>query len=252
MNARAAMVFLHDIVAAALAWLLAYWFRFNFDIPAPFLRAMLESLWMVVLLEAFLFWRFGLYRGIWRFASLPDMRRIGMALGLAALAIPALLTMSQRIGGVPRAVLVLHPILLLVIMGGSRFLYRSWKDGHLSPFREARATTSVLVLGAGYAAATLLNDLIRAREWQVVGLLDDNAAKHGRMVAGIPILGGMNDLAEQAQRLGATHAILAMPSASAAMRRRAAELAADAGLQLLTVPAIEDSASSLSASSLCA
>jgi len=240
MNARAAMVFVHDIVAAALAWMLAYWFRFNFDIPLPYKRGMLDTLWMVVLLEAFLFWRFGLYRGIWRFASLPDVRRIATSLGLAALAIPALLAMSQRIGDVPRAVLVLHPILLLVIMGGSRFLYRSWKDGHLALFREARVTKPVLVLGTGHAAATLLHDLIRSREWRVVGLLDDNDAKQGRMLVGIPILGAMNELAEHAQRLEATHAIIAMPSASAAVRRRAAELAADAGLQLLTVPAIED------------
>jgi FlaA1/EpsC-like NDP-sugar epimerase len=233
------MVFAHDIMAAVLAWMLAYWLRFNFDIPEPYRRGMMETLWMVVLLEACLFWAFGLYRGIWRFASLPDLRRISMALGLAALAVPALLAMIQRTADVPRAVLVLQPILLLMLMGGSRFFYRSWKDGHLALF-QVRPATSVLVLGAGHAAATLLHDLIRSREWRVVGMLDDNPTKHGRMLVGVPILGAMNDVADHAARLQATHAIIAMPSASAAVRRRAAELAAEAGLSILTVPAIED------------
>jgi FlaA1/EpsC-like NDP-sugar epimerase len=129
--------------------------------------------------------------------------------------------------------------LLVLIMGGSRFLYRSWKDGHLFSFYGA-ATLPVLVIGAGEAAAGLVADLSRSHEWRVVGLLDDDPAKQGRMLHGIAILGPVTAIARFAERYDVHMAIVAMPSATAAERRRAAEAATAAGLTVMTVPAFDD------------
>ncbi|HAN57250.1 MAG TPA: polysaccharide biosynthesis protein, partial [Betaproteobacteria bacterium] len=71
----------------------------------------------------------GLYRGLWRFASLPDLKRILLSVGLAALIVPLLLFLVLRLVNVPRSVPILHPLFLIMIMGGARFAYRSWKDG---------------------------------------------------------------------------------------------------------------------------
>ena len=79
-------------------------------------------LWVVPLYGIFFFVS-RLYRGIWRFASLPDLQRIILAVGGGALATPAVLFMLQL--AVPRSVLVMSPILLLLIMGGSRLAYRA-------------------------------------------------------------------------------------------------------------------------------
>ena len=125
-NSRILLAFLHDLTAAGLAWLGAYWLRFNLNIPAEFWPSALGTLVWVMPLQALAFWRFGLYRGIWRFASLPDLRRILFAVGVAALLIPLALFMFQIKAVVPRSVLVLDPILLLLIMGGSRLAYRAW------------------------------------------------------------------------------------------------------------------------------
>jgi len=238
MNWRALLAFIHDLTATAVMWLAAYWIRFNFDISPEFLAASFKALAWVMPLYAAIYLKFGLYRGIWRYASMGDLRRLLIAVGLGAVATAGVVYMIQA-PGIPRSVLLLHPILLLLAMGGNRFLYRAWKDGHLfsSNLHDGQP---VLVLGAGDAAAMLLKELTRSSAWRVVGLLDDDAVKHGRRLADVPILGPLASVAEHAGRLGVTHAIIAMPSAAAAQRRRAAELAGAAGLAVLTVPAMAD------------
>ncbi len=238
MNWRTATAFLHDLVATAILWLAAYWMRFNFEVPQEFSVAAVQALVWVMPLYLVSYLVFGLYRGIWRYASMGDLKRLLMAVGLGGLALATAIHLAHW-PGVPRSVLVLHPILLVLVMGGNRFLYRAWKDGHLFSTRFSDGKP-VLVLGAGDAAAALISDLSRSSAWRVVGLLDDNATKHGRRMGEVPVLGGLDKLAAAARRLQVSHAIIAMPSASAATRRRAAELAAAAGLQVLTVPAIAD------------
>jgi FlaA1/EpsC-like NDP-sugar epimerase len=239
MNPRTLAAWVHDLAAAAAAWTLSYQLRFNFEVPAQFGEAMWSTLWLAVMVQGASFAAFGLYRGIWRFASIPDLRRIVFAVGTGAMAIPALLLMLQRMYEVPRSVLLLDPMLLVLIMGGSRFLYRAWKDGHLFG-GAAAAGEPVLVIGAGEAAAALLKELAKNAQWRAVGLLDDDPAKQGRRIGDVAILGSVADIAVHAERSGAVAAIIAMPSATAAQRRRATEAATAAGLLALTVPAYAD------------
>jgi FlaA1/EpsC-like NDP-sugar epimerase len=236
---RSFLVILHDAVAALLAWCLAYWLRFNFDIPEQWVRGMLDTLWLVLPIQVASFWVYGLYRGMWRFASLPDLRRIFLAVGLSSLVVPTALLMYHRLAETPRAVLVLSPMFLVFMMGGSRFLYRSFKDGHILRFRS-HEPTPVMVMGAGAAASMLLRDLTGNPSWQVVGLLDDDINKKGRQICGVTVLGPLNEAGKYARRLEVNQVIIAMPSASAGTRRRAMELATDADLSVFTVPGFDD------------
>ena len=236
---RVFLVFIHDLAAAAAAWCLAYALRFNLDIPQGYLDGMLRTLVWVVPLQAVVFWRFGLYRGMWRYASLPDLKRIVLAVGTGAVAAALLLYLLSMDAFVPRSVLLLDPILLLLIMGGSRFAYRAWKEHRLYGIAQ-RQGSPVLVLGAGDTAVTLLKELERSQEWRVVGLLDDDSAKRGSQILGVKVLGKLEALPEWARELGAAHAIIAMPSASHTVRRRAAHLCGAAGLKVMTVPSFDD------------
>lgn len=238
MNWRALLAFTHDLIATALMWLAAYWIRFNFEIPAELFASSWNALAWVIFVYAIIYLKYGLYRGIWRYASIGDLRRLLIAVGLGAVITAGIVYMIQA-PGIPRSILLLHPILLLLAMGGSRFLYRAWKDGHLFS-RNSHDGQMVLVLGAGDAAAMLFKELSRSSAWRVAGLLDDDISKHGRRLADVPILGPLESVSAHASRLGVTHAIIAMPSSSAAQRRRAAELAGAAGLAVLTVPAMAD------------
>lgn len=235
---RAPFAIAHDTTATAVAWLLAYWLRFNLDIPAEYWRAALGALMWVVPLHALVFIRAGLYRGIWRYASLSDLQRILMTVGLTALGLAAMILMAG-VEQVPRSVLILHPALLILMMGGSRFLYRAWKEHSLYGALRIEGKP-VLILGAGDAAVMLLKELERSRDWRVVGLLDDDESKHERHLLGVRILGPVSDLDRWVRESEVEHVILAMPSATAAVRRSAIERAAQSGVSVLTVPALVD------------
>jgi len=239
-NSRTVTIILHDILAATLAWLGAYWLRFNLAVPTEYLSAALSTLAWVLPLQALVFWRFGLYRGIWRFASLPDLKRIVLAVGLAALLIPLVLILFRVSAVVPRSVLILDPLLLLILMGGSRLAYRAWKEHRLASVLHP-SSRPVLVVGAGSAADFLLRELARSPAgFHVVGLLDDSRIKQGRLVQGIPVLGALNEVADHARKMEVEDVVLALPSAAHEVRKRITQICSDAGLNVLTVPSIED------------
>ena len=239
MHYRNFLALLHDIAAAAAAWYIAYWLRFNFEIPPDYLHGMLQMLAAVIPLQAVMFWSFGLYRGMWRYASVPDLIRILVAVGLSALILTVLIFMMGWQHIVPRSVLVLDPVLLVMAMGGSRFAYRAWKEHQLYGALHLRGEP-VLVLGAGDAAVNLLKETARSEEWRVVGLLDDDPAKLGRVLNGVRVLGRLDEIEKWARELQVRHAIVALPSAAARIRRRAVEAATRAGLTVLTVPSFDD------------
>ena len=238
-NWRALLAFAHDVVAAAIAWTGLYWLRFNLDLHQPQLSDMTRTLAWVLPLQAGIFLAFGLYRGLWRFASVPDLQRIVLAVGLGAVAIPVVLVMLRMTAVVPRSVLVLYPLILIFLMAGSRFAYRIWKEHRLySPL--AALGEPVLILGAGEAGARLTKELAHSRQWRVVGLLDDDTGKQGRLLRNISVLGPIAELPLWVKRFGVRTIIIALPAAAHGVRRRVAELCAAAGVEALTVPSYDD------------
>ena len=240
MHIRNWMALGHDVVAAMIAWYLAYWLRFNTEIPQYNIPNMVEAMLWVVPLQAVIFFGSGMYRGMWRYASVPDLQRIAIAVVLSTLAIAlVLLMLPPQQPPVPRSVILLDPILLILILGGSRLGYRVWKERRL---RNALGSPGrpVVILGAGDAAADLLKNLARAGDWRVLGLFDDNPAKRGRQIQGVNVLGALEELVDLAPHLGVERAIIAMPSASHQARRRALEICRRAGVEALTMPSYQD------------
>ncbi len=238
-NFRAWLAFCHDLAATALAWAAMYLVRFNLDFKEPYLADMVVTLAWILPLQGTIFIAFGLYRGLWRFASLLDLQRIVLAAGLGALLIPLVLVMLQLQAVVPRSVLIFYPIVLIFLMAGDRFAYRIWKEHRLySPL--AALGEPVLVIGAGEAGARLTREFARSRQWRVVGLVDDDPAKHGRLVHNVTVLGPISSLPAWAKKYGVRQVIIALPSAAHGVRRRVAEICADAGIEVLTVPSYED------------
>jgi FlaA1/EpsC-like NDP-sugar epimerase len=236
---RAALAFAHDVLASAVCWALAFWLRFNLETPEEFLPALAAAVAAAVPLHALIFWSLGLYRGSWRYASLPDLKRIAFACLIGAVAVPALLAFFRADVNVPRSTFVLAPFLLAAIMSGSRIAYRAWKEralyGHIHLTGEP-----VLVIGAGDITVNLLREMERSSQWRAVGILEDDPAWHGQVLLGVKVLGGLSEVGRWAQQLESRHAIISLPASSAGVRRRAAELAGVAGLTVLTVPSYDD------------
>ena len=84
---RTFAAFLHDVVSTVLAWIFAYLLRFNFQIPPEFFNSIWQVALFVVPIQALFFIQFGLYKGIWRFASIPDLKRILMAIAMSSMTV---------------------------------------------------------------------------------------------------------------------------------------------------------------------
>lgn len=228
-----------DVIVVALAWLLAFSLRFNLQLPPDYLSSALSALPWIVIVQAAVFMAFGLYQGIWQFASIPDLRRILLAILVGGLTVAVGVKLFPVDPTIPRGVLVLFPILLAAFMGAGRFAYRLWKENvGLAVVHDER--TPVLLLGAGESSISLIRDFGRANNWRLVGLLDDDPAKQGKRIYGQRVLGVCDDLPTVARAVGARHALLAMPSAGASARQRLVRLCESAHVQLMVPPSLED------------
>ena len=242
MNPRALLALLYDLTAAAAAWALLFWARFNFNIDgADFAaRDIARSLAFVVPVHAAVFAGMRLYQGLWRFASMEDLRRIVVGAFVAAAGTAALFVLVRPDGFIwPRSALLLQPALLILLMGGARFAYRSWREHRLYGLSAAKGEP-VLVLGAGTSGARLVSELAKSETWRVVALLDDDVAKLGGRVHNTLVVGKLHETRTVAKRFGARHAIIAMPNVNHEARRRAVALAAEAELTVLTVPSYDE------------
>lgn len=233
------LAFGHDILMVPLAWIAAYWFRFNLSaIPPHYISDITKYLPLVVALQVVMFWYFGLYRGVWRFASIPDLVRIAKAVALGTGFIAISIFLWTRMAGVPRSILPMYAVFLVILVGGSRFIYRWFKDHKLKivPGKPA------LIIGAGRAGEILARDLIhdRLKEYTPVAFLDDAARKQGSEIHGIRVVGTVDGLPQAIKDTAAEVVLLAIPSASSAEMRRIVDHCEAAGVPFRTLPKYTD------------
>jgi FlaA1/EpsC-like NDP-sugar epimerase len=237
---RSTFVFLFDLFAVVTAWVGGFWIRFNFELPGAYTNKLLLGLGVLLVIHAIACRWAGLYRGMWIFASLPDLKRVLRAVGISALALVALIALDRTPGpAIPRSMIVLYPLLLLIVMGGGRATWRMWKEHRLYGGLIG-AGKPVIVVGAGTGGVMLVRELERSPDWRVVALVDDNKDKWGLDLFGYPVAGGIESLPEVLKAYRTNHVILAMPSAASAALKRATDLAVRAGAHVFTVPGIED------------
>ncbi|OGT22357.1 MAG: multidrug MFS transporter [Gammaproteobacteria bacterium RBG_16_57_12] len=230
----------HDLIMVCVAWLLAYLVRYNFYLSDTHWQVFLQTLPIVVLAQGTVMWSTGLYRGVWRFASIPDLWNIIRAVVAGSLIIAALLFLYNRLEGVPRSILIFYPVSLLLLLGTPRLLYRMWKDHGVINLRQGRGAKRVLVLGAGRAGEMLVRDMCREREYQPIGFLDDNRRLKGARVRGFPVLGNIDSLPQLAGEMDIDLVMIAIPSATNAQMQRAVEVCEQAGVAFRTLPRLQD------------
>lgn len=234
---RAAVV-AHDLFMVWLTWYGLHQFRYAMQPTALDLPYWSLETLLVLTAQGLVFWQVGLYRGVWRFASVPDLLNILKASVFGLLAIVLVLFLYNRLDPVPRSVLVLYPVVLTALLGMPRLLYRSWKDQSLN--RTDKAALRVLILGAGRAGEALVRDLRRAGAYQPVGFLDDARKLRGSHLQGLPVLGTIEDLERIAPETAARLLVIAMPSLDAASMRRVVNACERTGLPFRTVPRLDD------------
>jgi FlaA1/EpsC-like NDP-sugar epimerase len=175
-----------------------------------------------VAVRGLIFWPFGLYGGLWRYASVRELTQILLAAGagsiLTSLAVGAL----GRLHDVPDGFFVIDAMAIVFLLGGVRVLSRV-RRGSAHPRRR------VLVIGAGDAGAMILREMLHRSDspYQPVGLIDDDPAKRGLRIHGVSVVGGRDRLEDAVRRLAPDEVLVAIPSATlATLRAIVASLAA--------------------------
>lgn len=213
------------------AWWLAFWLRFNFEIPDEFVALAWSSSPLPLLAYGAGLAGARVYRHVWRFTGMPELRQLALGVFLAGLLTAAGILML-RLPNFPRSVLLLHPLLALVALGGVRAVWRTFSERPVVGHASARP---LLIVGSLQDASDALRALKGSHQWRPVGIVSPEPGELGRSLQGVPVLGGHDAVASVAKATGASTVLVASPPGSGA-RRDLLLLADDARFTLLTMP----------------
>ncbi len=202
---RALLAFLHDMAMAALSLVVALFLRLGGGIWHYAPRLMLVYLVAFTLIAAGAFLVTGLYRGIWRYASLPDLFNIARAVTLTVAVFLPVMFVLTRLDALPRSTLLIDWFVLVALLGGPRLAYRLFKDRGLDHvFERARLSpVPVLLISTKDGADTFIREMTRDPRavYRVVGVLADSPSRVGREIYGVPVLGTIEALESVVARL---------------------------------------------------
>jgi FlaA1/EpsC-like NDP-sugar epimerase len=202
---RALLAFLHDVAMAALSLVASLYLRIGNEIVdyEPRLTAAYVVGFTVIAAGVFLLT--GLYRGIWRYASLPDLFNIARAVSLTVAAFLLVMFVTTRLQALPRSTLLIDWFVLIALLGGPRLAYRLFKDrglGHILE-RARNRNVPVLLISAKDGADTFIREMRRdpSAVYRVVGVLADTPSRVGREIYRVPVLGTIDSLEAVVARL---------------------------------------------------
>ena len=231
---------LMDVFLVAAALTAALYLRFDWNIPLQYLGRLENLLLPAVLINLAIFVLFGLYRRLWRYASLYELKLILAAVCLGAAGTYGYSIISGQM--LPRSVYIIYGLLLLLLLGGSRLSLRVLY-GKLKRRPADRGRRNVLIIGAGDAGVQVAGELKKSQERRgarVVGFVDDDSAKQGQVIQGIPVLGGREAIPRLLEKQPIHEVVFAIPSASYGTLRHFFELCSRQEVQMKTVPGLFD------------
>ena len=239
------LVVIHDLLVAGLAWLLARWCaQAVFGAPWPATLNLVVEGALLMAIQGFVYWRIGLYRGLWRFASLPDLGNLLRASLLGAVAIGAVLLIMEHGVEVVAPMLWLYPLILLLSLGIPRLAFRTFRDMR-TEVRWRRTSQRTLILGAGRSGRLLLPELRRRGGFELVGFLDDSKRLKGTEIDGVPVLGNIQRLPRIVREAAIDLAVIAIPSATNNQMQRVVSLCEESGVEFKTLPTLKELGASI-------
>ncbi|GAB3658222.1 polysaccharide biosynthesis protein [Ramlibacter alkalitolerans] len=224
-----------DVFLLLLAWALAFWLRFNLDVPQEYLDLAVISAPVCVLAHGLTLGAMRVHRQVWDFIGLPDLRQLTLGVLLGGL-VTAMAVMMFRLPLFPRSVLLLHPVLALVLLGAVRAAWRTVVE-HLGTGRADKQP--LVVVGSLQDASGALRALKGAGAWEPVAILSPLRAEVGRALQSVRVLGTVSELRDVCEFVHAQTVLVASAPGSAE-RREALMLAADAGTRLLHMPRADE------------
>jgi FlaA1/EpsC-like NDP-sugar epimerase len=220
-----------DMFLLLAAWALAFWLRFNLEVPEEYRSLALVSTPVCVLAYALTLGAMRVHRQVWDFIGLPDLRQLALGVLLGGV-LTATAILMLRLPNFPRSVLLLHPVLVLVLLGAVR---AAWRTVAERPGIRVGGKRPLVVVGSLQDAAGALRALKGSEQWDPVAILSPLKSEAGRALQSVRVLGSVSDLPEACEFAHARTVLVASPPGSAE-RREALMLAANAGITLLHMP----------------
>ena len=204
-NRRALLAFVHDVLMAALSVVVSLYLRLGGDIVDYKPRLTITYILSFTVIAASVFLLTGLYRGIWRYASLPDLFNIARAVTLTVSVFLPVMFVITRLEALPRSTLLIDWFVLIALLGAPRLAYRLFKDRGLDHIleRAKHPSVPVLLISAKDGADTFIREMTRDPRavYRVVGVLADTPSRVGREIYRVPVLGTIDALEDVVERL---------------------------------------------------
>ena len=235
----AALLMVYDAIVVTLSFALALWFRFDCQIsaiPAEYIRPFAWTAPVYALVCVLVFWRCRLYHSVWRFASFSELMRVGVA--TAVTGIINIVAVSLIFGRMPISYYIIGIALQFLFTLGIRFSYRFMLLERSRRRHSTETAQRVMLIGAGNAGQMILRDAVCMREQNVkiLCVIDDNPNKWGRIIEGVPVVGGRDDILLNVEKYKIEKIFVAIPSASAAAKRDILNLCKETGCEIKNLP----------------
>ncbi len=251
---RGLIAYGHDIFMATISFWLSFYLRVGDGWVFYENNHLIAASVLLATISAIIFWFSGLYRGVWRYASVTDLWAITKAVSLVILAVAFVMFLWTRLETLPRSILVINWFVLMALLGGPRFLYRLMKDKRfdLSSRQIDEKQIPVLLVGAGDEAELFIRALRQSGEtaYRIVGIVAENQHRVGREIHGVGVIGTTSNLtdrvrsmteADRPQRL-----ILTKDNLDGAVVRALLDEAESLGMTLARLPRVTEFKTGLS------
>lgn len=232
---------LFDIMAIVIASFAALYVRFDFSftaIPIQYLRMFEEIIPYNIAMSLLFFVVWKLYKSVWRYASATELVNIVFATTCAAIA-QVVLCYAMHLY-MPRSYYVIYWFLLSVLICGIRFSYRILRIVNMkrTSLTEKNTSKNVMLIGAGAAANAILKEIEVSQyiNLRVKCIIDDHEGCHGKLLRGVPIVGGRDKIQDAVTQYGIDEIIYAIPSSSTKTKKEILDICKETGCKLLTLP----------------
>jgi FlaA1/EpsC-like NDP-sugar epimerase/lipopolysaccharide/colanic/teichoic acid biosynthesis glycosyltransferase len=228
---------LTDFTSVGVATCLAFFARFDGDIPQPSVWILINGLSIEFVAYAAAFLLLRTYRSIWRYSGVADFWQVVKACAIGGGLTIAIMHMSRF--PYPRSVLFLTPVLALLLLGGTRLTWRSLATAFAGGGLTAKRRR-VVIVGAGRTGASIAREILSTPKlaYDVVGFVDDDRRLQRAMLHNLPVLGTTDELQQLTQKHRVSEAIIAIPRPTLSDLRRIREACTRAGLLFKTLPSL--------------
>jgi len=238
---RRPLIVIAHLLLIPLAYRFAFTLRFDLTMPEDVRPLYWATLPYVMGGRLLAFALFGLFQGWWRHVGMRDLIDLVQAVTLSSALLLVTLFFGAGLEGFPRSLLALDWITAILVFGGLRFTVRAFREERFIPWK-ARHGKRTLIIGAGISGERLVRESQRdgGAEVYPLALLDDDPAKRGMRLHGIPVLGTTADIGEVAAKIDAQLLVIAIPSATREEMRRIVDACLGTGIEFKIVPSMRE------------